>query len=158
MRRLFHALLCLLLTLAFVLSGALRSDAALGGVTEMVICGDGGATTILLDAQGNPVEGKRCCDCVKCLPSLTFLPEPAVVLRAAPVRFVRLGRVLSGVTAVRRQHLRPVARGPPQAWHVPHCQRGDLPQPRRFATGLEFGQVLSRSAGAETGNLKEVAR
>lgn len=158
MRRLFQALLCLSLTLAFVLSGALRSDAALGGVTEMVICGEGGASTILLDAQGNPVDGKRCCDCVKCLPVLTFLPEPAVVVRPAPVGFVRLTTPQPGVTAVRRQHLRPMPRGPPLASHIRHRRRGGLPQPRRFATGLEFGQVLLRSAGAEPGHLKEVAR
>ncbi|MDP4031593.1 MAG: hypothetical protein Q8P60_01850 [Pseudorhodobacter sp.] len=89
---------------------------ASSGVTKMVICSDGAAVTILVDAEGNPVEPQTPClqhRCTQCfhagavvLPDHGFdLITPRANLRAsrpAPVRLVAVKRLFP--TA---------ARGPP---------------------------------------------
>ncbi|MDZ4134454.1 MAG: hypothetical protein U1D06_02510, partial [Paracoccaceae bacterium] len=48
-----------------------------GGVTELVICGGGGVETILIDAQGNPVDPENACRTHYC--TLCFAADNGVL-------------------------------------------------------------------------------
>lgn len=121
-RPLFHMLFCLLLQVAVVVYGAApggaltpaaMAPAVSGPLTAMVICGDGGARTVFLDAQGNPAEPGSCCDCLKCL---TFSADLPIV----PPAGMSLRRIMAAGTAPDAAPplavapcLHPLPRGPP---------------------------------------------
>jgi hypothetical protein len=74
-RNFAHLLICMTLSLMLVASGvkasAARLSMALEGeaTTELVICADGQAKTVFLNAKGEPVtpdSKKRCANCPDC--------------------------------------------------------------------------------------------
>lgn len=91
-------LLSILLALFVALTGlgtgvaAPHAAGAGQGLTEVVICGDDGARTIVVDAEGNPVEEEHersCCDglCIACAGSsdpVAVLGVPASALSTCP--------------------------------------------------------------------------
>ena len=114
--------LSVLLALALVAGGMARGLAQPGamtftaGLTEMVICADGEAATVLVDARGNVIDPDQPClehHCDQCLlagavalVSPGFGPE----LRRRAIRPAHPEAVLVTLT---RHPLRAVARGPP---------------------------------------------
>lgn len=86
------------------------------GITEMVICAEGGAKTISVDADGNPVSpNARCCDCLTCnAPTTAFLDE-ASHFNAAPSQFCKLTVATAHQTLAPIIIAQPQARGPPLA-------------------------------------------
>lgn len=106
-------LLTILLALSF-LSGGVTGGIAQpgmmignGGVTEMVICSDGVAVTVLVDAEGNPVDPQKPClqhRCTQCFQTgAVALPDHGFDLiarqailhasRPAPVRLAAVKRL-----------------------------------------------------------------
>lgn len=152
-----RALLCLVTVLSLALSGAaLAARTVHGPVTEMVICGDGGAKTIRFDAKGNPVEGGQCCDCLQCLMLADAPPvvgaDCALATRLAPDTKPTLTTLHLPHAA---RYARPVPRAPP----VNTPATCDMqPQPRPSPAGLEFGQVPRGVAMATDGQATWVAR
>jgi hypothetical protein len=154
MRPVLHlVLLAVALALALV-PAAVAARTVHGPVTEMVICGDAGAQTIRLDAQGNPVEPGQCCDCLDCLVLVAGLPLSAALpgadLRALPAPAVTDLSVLP----LPLRHLRPAPRGPPLASPA----SDSLSQARLSPAALELGQVPRGKAVARTGRTEWVAR
>ncbi len=153
---LLRPLLCLVVALALALSGVAAAAATVHGpVTQMVICGNGGAETIRLDAKGNPVKGNQCCDCLDCLTMAVALPTPlppgATQPAAVAVSPVLPVAQLSGPLPC----LAPLPRGPPAATPLP-C---DLPaQAGLFRAALDQTQVQRGKAMPRTGHTHEVAR
>jgi hypothetical protein len=103
--------------LALVLAGW-QSAASLhqpGPVSAMVICGEGGARTVYVDARGHPSERAPACQhCPDCTAAAGFAP-------AAPDRAHRSLRLAARVRPVfarpagprRGRWRRPLTRGPP---------------------------------------------
>jgi hypothetical protein len=107
-------LLCVCVTLY---GATLNAGVTMGaGVTEMVICAEGGAKTISVDADGNPVSpNARCCDCLTCnAPTTAFLDE-ATQFNATPSQFCDLTVVVAHQTLASILIAQPQARGPPLA-------------------------------------------
>lgn len=114
--------LSVLLALALVVGGMARGLAQPGamtftaGLTSMVICADGGESTVLVDAQGNVIDPDQPClaqHCSQCLlagavalASPDFAPEA----RRPAARPTQPEPMLVTLT---RRPLRTVARGPP---------------------------------------------
>lgn len=148
-------LLCLLAALSLALVPAVVAARTVHGpVTEMVICGDGGAQPIRLDARGNPVDPGQCCDCLQCLTLAAGLPQSLppptpsqVLLPPQPLR-------AQPALPLAQRHLRPVPRGPPLA----RPGMDSVSQARLSPAALEFGQVPRGKAVARTGQTTEVAR
>ena len=104
-RNLTHLLICLTMSLTLAVSGGAAATqltmalvAASG--TEVVICADGQAKTIVLNAAGEPIApmSKDCAKCPDCRQVVTLAVPPAVVgaakaqslpveTRDAPARF-----------------------------------------------------------------------
>ncbi|MEZ5797831.1 MAG: hypothetical protein R3D63_10375 [Paracoccaceae bacterium] len=149
-------LFCLLAALAFALSGAaVAAQAVRGPVAEVVICGDHGPESIRVDARGNKVDGKTCCECLDCL-GLAFAapPEPASG-PGAPVRLTKISMPEAGAQLTCQRPLHPLPRGPPIAtpvvWSI-------LTSPVYFPASLEFHQVLPGNGVATGGQSAKVAR
>lgn len=115
MRRAPGLFLTLLLALTLAFSGASRAAGLLSAEgTSMIICADGGAVAITLDAEGNPVAPgaahRHCPDC--------FAPAGAALAdhppSAVPATFVARSFAVP-LTHVPRpaRHTRPEPRGPP---------------------------------------------
>lgn len=156
MSSLLRPLLCLVAALALTLSGVTLAAATVHGpVTEMVICGDGGAETIRLDARGNPVDGDQCCDCMDCLTMAaalpTALPPGATLPAAVAVNPALPVAQLPGP----RPSLSPQPRGPPVAAPLA-CVLP--PQVGLFHVALDQTQVQRGKAMPKTGHTHEVAR
>lgn len=156
MSKLLHMFVCLVAILAFTGAGATLAAATVHGpISELVICGGDGAKTIRLDAQGNPVDGKLCCDCLDCLVLSGDLPVyvPDVQLWTATLPADR--PLPTAPSVALSSHLRPLPRGPPAATpfgHVFSAQDGPFP------TALEFGQVSCGKVVATGGQQTKVAR
>ncbi|MGV8987156.1 MAG: hypothetical protein ACOH2H_12835 [Cypionkella sp.] len=86
-RPLRHLLTCLLLSLTLALAGATTAAARLSMaaeadlLTEVVVCAEGGAHVVTLNAAGKPVAHKStgsCTHCPECWQATAFaLPDPA---------------------------------------------------------------------------------
>ncbi|PTE15303.1 hypothetical protein [Pseudogemmobacter blasticus] len=154
--------LCLVAVLAVALYGAAAGAAvARGPVTEMVICADGGTTTILLDAAGNPVEKGNCCDCLKCLPLAAGLSGRKPPLPAPFGRFLMLQPQAVAELPGPLPHARPLPRGPPMArsTETPAPVRRALrPLAGSVVVSLEFGQEIRSQNRPGSGQPDEVAR
>lgn len=110
-------LLCLCVTLY---GATLSAGVPLGsGLTEMVICSDGGAKTISVDADGNPVSpASRCCDCLTCnAPTTAFLGD-SVQFDLGQSQFCKLTVADTHQTSAFLIIAQPQARGPPLAPYV----------------------------------------
>lgn len=86
---------------------------------EMVICGDTGAETIRVDAEGNPLPDDPMaeCDqcCLACGPAPALLPDSPLRRPAAP-RVLLVDLPAAGALALpARRPLFPAPRGPPTA-------------------------------------------
>lgn len=149
-------LLCLVAALALALSGVAVAAATVHGpVTEMVICGDGGAETIRLDARGNPVKGNQCCDCLDCLTMAAALPTPAMPRATLPAAVTVTAALPVAQLPGPLPCPAPLPRGPPTATPLP-CV---LPaQAGLFRAALDQTQVLRGKAMPKTGHTHEVAR
>lgn len=111
----FRHLVAALAVVATVLTagavGAARGQAM--AVGEIVICANGGAVTIAVDAEGNPTGAPHWCpDCVLStlagLPAVPVVVEPPPRMSAAPP-VIALGLSPAAPAAA------PLARGPPAA-------------------------------------------
>lgn len=108
-----RALIALFLSLILALTAVTVAVARVqdGATTEMVVCAEGGAMLVTLDASGNPVE--RLHHCPDCTVALTgpVLPvqAPRHIARVAPIDRTMPGADLHPA----RTPDRPVARGPP---------------------------------------------
>ncbi|MBN8294595.1 hypothetical protein JI664_21660 [Rhodobacter sp. NTK016B] len=95
MRALIRSLLLIGLVLGFVTGSVAMASAhyQMRGAGQIVICTGFGATTITLDANGNPVDDKRilCPECTPALAALTETTTPLPVLTGTltPVTYVR---------------------------------------------------------------------
>lgn len=110
MSRVLSALvLSLVLAVTSVTLAVSRGQAA--GLSEMVICSDGAAVTVTVDAQGNPVERPHHCpDCL--VQAAADWSAPPVI--AAPATLSRLRFALPARPDVaERTSPNPAARGPP---------------------------------------------
>lgn len=88
-----------------------QSAAVLAGVTEMVICSNGAAVSVLVDSAGNPVEPHH--HCPDCLVALD-LPRPAgPAPQAAPVLFAQALPQPAAEVGPVRLVLAAAPRGPP---------------------------------------------
>jgi hypothetical protein len=153
---LLRPLLCLVAALALTLSGvALAAATVHGPVTEMVICGDGGAETIRLDARGNPVKGNQCCDCLDCLAMAASLPIPALPGATLPAAVTASPALPVAQRPGPLPCLAPLPRGPPAATPLP-CVLP--PQAGLFHVALDQTQVPRGKAMPKTGHTHEVAR
>lgn len=110
MPRTFSALLLsLVLAVTSVTLAVSRGQAA--GLSEMVICSDGAAVTVTVDAQGNPVERPH--HCPDCLVQAGEVSATAPFL-AVPASLTYLRFAFSGRLDVAERSLPlPAARGPP---------------------------------------------
>ena len=86
-RNLTHLLICLIVSLTLVVSGGKAAVAQLAmayeaaSTTEVVICADGQAKTVLLNAAGEPVapKSKECAKCPDCRPVIAIAMPRAVI-------------------------------------------------------------------------------
>lgn len=88
------------------------------GGTAMVICADGAAQTIYVDANGVPVEpAAKCCPCLDCHAPVLFL-NPESTDRPAPQLPRMLEPLVEADFSIALQfNTRPMPRGPPlQGW------------------------------------------
>lgn len=110
MRLLTSLLLSLVLAVTSVTFAAARVQAA--ELTQIVICAQGAARLVTLDAAGNPVEAPHHCpDCLAALPP----PPSAVVLGLySPVPRAVVVLPAQGQAAPARAASTPLARGPPR--------------------------------------------
>lgn len=109
-----------LAALSLALSGAASAMPLMhgAGLTQIEICADGQASTIMLDRDGNPVEpAVECPDCPVCgTAPAALLQSPLQVLTQS----FDATRALAGLTAVSalpRRHPVPQPRGPPPVDH-----------------------------------------
>ncbi|HRM73641.1 MAG TPA: hypothetical protein PLI13_02865 [Paracoccus sp. (in: a-proteobacteria)] len=108
------ATLCLVMLLS-ILSMALAPLSGSAG-TLHVICGTGGPQTILLNAQGEPIDPADRCDCPSCICSASSSAAPAAPgTWSAPETGLRRAATDHEIAQTRPQpgYARPVARGPP---------------------------------------------
>jgi hypothetical protein len=85
--RVLATLLTLILALALGASGPMRAFAHghQAGLTAMVICGEDGATTVYLDAAGNPVDPHGTCLADSCTDCMTSGPTVLGAFVTLPV-------------------------------------------------------------------------
>ncbi len=103
--------LCLALAIALgaVASGAARGQAP--AVSVLTICGEAGAVSLPVDAEGRPVD--RCHHCPDCLLPGAATPVAGPALPARPMRGRALVRCRAPDTATGRVPVARRARGPP---------------------------------------------
>lgn len=120
-RALASPALAVFLALALVMGGVARghSAALLPAVDgfEVVICAEGGAVTIRLDAEGNPLptqEGAHGFHCPDCLLAGAngLVPASALAIHGERAETRHASFEPAGLPATRRRAL-PEARGPP---------------------------------------------
>jgi hypothetical protein len=112
--------LTLLAALSAGLGGVVRAQAMVSGPGpgfEMVICTEGGAKTIRVDAAGDPIPpaDEHCpCPCLDCLPAAeaAVLPEAARSAMPTAASAPREDRA-STFPQPQARRMRPEARGPP---------------------------------------------
>ncbi len=160
MALLLRPLLILLTVLS--LAGNAAAVPAATGVTQMVICGETGAETIWLDANGTPTEQPTdCCSCSDCLVSTAVcLPDPVSVPHLIAVAITR-----PPVTCQEPPHalsrLVPQPRGPPVQGAsdvLAACARTE-PLLRRIAHApLDFDHVMRGQSVAGRRAIPEDAR
>ena len=118
MKTVWSQIRALLLCICIMLYGVV-SDAGtkMGiGTFEMVICSGGGAVSVVIDTNGNPVTPTPpCCDCLTCGTSTTALAMDVFQLCAAPARFSKLVISVADQIPTPPFNTRPQARGPPTA-------------------------------------------
>ncbi|WP_114350474.1 hypothetical protein [Paracoccus lutimaris] len=87
-----------------------------GAATMQVICGTEGVETILLNAQGDPVDPADRCDCPSCIGCASYsAPPPPVGTWLAAPPGSRRAETRPGIaqTCPQPGYTRPIARGPP---------------------------------------------
>lgn len=159
MQSLMRVFLMLSMSLALALYGAALATpaSASGPLTELVICGSGGAETILLDVAGNPVKPAReCCKCLNCLAAVdAFVPAQPFVLSTPDFAF-RKDTPGTGRTVCPERALHPMPRGPP--FH-PQAKVNRIDDVAGFLfVSLEFRQVSRGWIVRPLGHFSEVAR
>lgn len=129
LRLILNPLLCLLVTLGLVVAGAAQASAGVSMALaetqrHVVICGEGGAHEVVLDADGKLVKGQTghsCRDCPDCtLMQSASGPAHPEVLRPVLVAsaLVRFPAVKPAVSPTR---LLPAARAPPSQHLSSRC-------------------------------------
>lgn len=112
----------ILLALSLILGGAERGIAktdlmtATAELTRLVICADGGTTTILIDAAGNPVDPDQKCQrhhCAECLGSASGTLPTVSVDRFTPVAGTNRCRQTDPIWSLTFLQGHAFARGPP---------------------------------------------
>lgn len=108
-----NPLVCLLLALCLML-GAVGEAVARGEMalmSDLVLCGADGQTTVTLDANGKPTQRHPCTHCLAAgamaLPQPAQAAKPPALLRAVPLVQT------AAVWHLRASVLAPSARGPP---------------------------------------------
>lgn len=115
-----HSLICLILCFCITVAGVSRGMAGVAmaqaaSATEMVICSELGAETILLDAKGEPLPlpAHICKFCPECVLSHA-LAGSATTLAPAPQGWPRPAQFLTLTLQVQPRPIRAhLARGPP---------------------------------------------
>ncbi len=135
--------LFLLLALAILGPGTDAQAMAPHAPTMMVICGESGATTVWLDASGQPVQPPDCGTCPDCLSAAATPDLPAVFLFSAPqLRAPARVWMPEPAQPLAVAHLRPVPRGPPAPAPMAVGPNDAVRSFRATAPApLEFGQV-----------------
>jgi hypothetical protein len=131
--------------MAIALYGAAASaSVARGPVSEIVICAAEGPTVIHIDADGNKVKPRACCECLQCLAFAADVPSRAELggRQDHVLPFARPFSPDSPILSV--AHLRPQPRGPPGK--------------AIFPIRLEFRQVTGRCGVTQTGRPFEDVR
>lgn len=107
MMRLLSALfLSVVLAVTSVLLAVARGQPA--GVADMVICSDGAAVTVRIDAQGNPVAARHHCpDCLTAIATAGAAPH-------APLGTQVLWARVAPPSAVKAIAIHPVRAAPPR--------------------------------------------
>lgn len=111
----------LILTLALILgAGAALQNAAQAAagvdLVAMVICGEGGDTTVYVDASGNPVDPARHCPdpCAACILAAGYdVPGATAILVAPGDMSRRMMRPAQGDLTMGPRAIPALARGPP---------------------------------------------
>lgn len=106
---------CYVILLLSILSMALAPLSA-GAGTMQVICGTDGATTIMVNAQGEPVDPADRCDCPSCIGCAPFhIAAPPRDGWPAMTVTSHSADVYPGIARAAPQpgYTRPIARGPP---------------------------------------------
>ena len=86
------------------------------GTFEMVICSGGGAVSVVIDANGNPINPSLpCCDCLTCVASTVALVTDTFQFCAVPARFSKAVISVADQIPTRPYDTRPQARAPPLA-------------------------------------------
>ena len=159
---LFRSLSTLLALLAFGLYGLTGPGNAAPGLTAMVICGEAGAETLMLDAHGNPVKVPRTCgDCPDCLsvPPLSLAGEGTFAAPKVPA--VRIVAPAPAPDASGRSVLCRQARGPPAAASIPSAPASDpgrLGAPMQTVAAAPFPKGPGRDLPQDRRARDEVAR
>ena len=109
MRVLISIFLALLLAVTSVTFATARVQAV--GTTQMVICAQGGARLVTLDAAGTPVETPH--HCPDCLAAVPPLPSPVAVLARPDGPFTAPLWPARAQTAPKVTTRTALARGPP---------------------------------------------
>lgn len=106
----------LLLSVCLTLYGPFGMAKAGGGaVFSMEICADGGAKTVLFDADGNPVEPAASCpECLTCCQAVgALVPENCMATLTYTTVEMELRRHSAQITIPNKRHIFPAPRGPP---------------------------------------------
>lgn len=111
MRALSSLLLALMLAVTSVTFAAARVQEV--GTTQMVICSQGAARLVTLDAAGNPVQMPH--HCPDCLVAFPPLPLPAAVVARGVGPFTDMPLPAHAQTAPEVAVHTALARGPPMS-------------------------------------------
>lgn len=131
MRSVGSSILALLVALCLAFYGPFgMARASDGSVISMVICADGVAQTVLIDADGNPVDPVQTCpDCLTCCHATGVLPPQIGGVAASFARLI--GDIATPPAPdpfLTTRNLLPAPRGPPALTHRPmtgHETRSD---------------------------------
>ncbi|MBU2867993.1 hypothetical protein [Pacificibacter marinus] len=114
-----------------------------GAVFSIEICADGGAKTVLFDANGNPVEpAANCPECLTCCQAIgSLVPENDTVSPSFTTVEMLLRQLCAPNPIPSKRHMLPAPRGPPAVQVYMLIQAGLI-----LFDHPEFGQ-MTRSDG-----------
>jgi len=120
MGRILHSGLRLVLVLSLMVAGAARAlpMSQMQGYEAIVICSDGGSSTIYLDQTGKPVQPmKNCGNCPHCLNLVALHLAPSPNVNAFVASWQALIVRVTGEASLFQRYLIPESRGPPPVTH-----------------------------------------
>lgn len=162
MNSLIRCIVTLILSIAIFGTATVAQGPVTGPLSQMVICGEGGARTIWLDASGTPVDAPRkCCQCLKCLEISGSLPSASGSPACVAPRLSMFDPVMPVAAPFAGRKERSMPRGPPVAEDADFTPAGSEGM-RRVAASvpalLESGQVTPGQILRELGHACEDAR